>query len=264
MKTLSLKQITVPFFALLFLVSSSVIANDTDIVVKARGSKANGVYSHFKLIVNGLECGDRFTSSTSFKDYPFSVPFSKDEIDEIKIVFDNDVYSVGEDRNLCIYSIIINGEIPIRANQETVKCICINGAEHKYCGMMEWNSTLIFDIKNIRIHPGNVVLSSQKEVNSFSHQYITGSLTISGNDITDLTPLSMLTSIKGAIIIQDNPKLKAVFGLNSLIEAGFLRIRNNPALEIIDAFNALEACGGMDIQDNGTLNTIKCFMSPGI
>lgn len=264
MKTYSNKQLMMQVFALLFLVSFSLKASDTELIVKAKGSKADGVYSHFKVLVNGLECGDKYTSSTSFKEYLFSVPFSKEEIEEIKIVFDNDKYSIGEDRNLCVHSIVINNEIPIKADKESVKCICINGAEHEYCGMMSWNSTLVFDVKSIRIHPGNVVLSSQEEVNLFSDQYVTGSLTISGNDITDLSPLSSLTSIKGALIIQGNDKLKAIFGLNALIEIGFLRIKDNPSLEVIDGFSALEKCGGMTIYDNGALGTIKCFVPPGI
>jgi hypothetical protein len=130
--------------------------------------------------------------------------------------------------------------------------------------MMNWNSTLIFDIKKFRYHPGNVVLTTQEEVNGFSSQYISGSLTVSGGDISDLTPLSCLTGIKGALIIQDNTKLKAVLGFNALIEVGYLRIRNNPNLKIIDGFGAMEQCGGMDIDRNGCLNMVRCFTSPDI
>ncbi len=250
-------------FALLFLLSFTTKASDTELMVKAKGSKANGVYSHFKVIVNDLECGGKSTSS-SFEEYYFSIPFSKDEIEEIKIVFDNDFYSIGEDRNLCVYSIVINDEIPIKANKETVKCICVNGAEYEYCGMMEWNSTLVFDVKKLRFHPGNVVLSTQKEVDLFSHQYIEGSLTISGEDIHDLSPLSILTSIKGALIIENNPNLTSINGLNSLLQIGYLRINNNSRLKQIDAFNTLEKCGGMSIHQNGSLHSIKCMEALGI
>jgi hypothetical protein len=93
---------------------------------------------------------------------------------------------------------------------------------------------------------------------------VSGDLTISGEDIIDLTPLASLTSIKGSLIIQNNPKLRSIFGLNSLFEVGYVRIRDNPFLQEIDGLNALEKCGGMDIDKNQSLNTIKCFVSPGI
>jgi len=239
---------------------SAIYAGDCDLVVKAKGSKANGVYSHFKVFVNDLECGDEHTS-THFENYCFSIPFASDEINEIKIVFDNDHYSIGEDRNLCIHSLIIHDDIPIRANQESAKYTCINGEEHPYCGMMLWNGSLVLDVANLRFHPGNVILTSQEEVNAFSSQYVEGNLTISGKDITDLSPLSELASIKGALIIQNNTNLTQIDGFNSVIKSGFISIENNPKLLNIDGFNSLVQCGGMHIRKNDSLKAIKCFHS---
>ena len=42
---------------------------------------------------------------------------------------------------------------------------------------------------------GDVSLTSQAEVNSFNCTEITGYLSISGNDITDLSPLQNLTKV---------------------------------------------------------------------
>ena len=231
-----------------------------DLAIKAKGSKANGIYSHFKVFINDLDCGGEYTSST-FEEYFFSVPFVSSEIREIKIVFDNDHYSIGEDRNLCIHSIRINDDIPIRASQESVQYRCMNGEEHPYCGMMLWNGSLLFDISKLRFHPGNVTLSSQKEVDRFTSQYVEGNLLISGTDITDLSSLSTLAGVKGALIIKNNINLEKIFGLNSILSVGYLNIENNPKLVAIEGFETLEICGGIQIQDNNNLKTITFFQS---
>jgi len=263
MKNKSHKQLTLLIFLLFILTSFTIEANNNNAIVKVKGSKAKGVYAHFKVFVNGLEYGDKY-ASLECKEYRFPIPFSTSEINEVKIVFDNDKYCFGEDRNLCIHSIIIGDEIPIKAGQETVKYVCMNGEEHPYCGMMQWNGTLTFDITKLRFHPGNVTLSSQSEVDAFSSQYVDGSLTISGSDITDLSPLASLASIKGALIIRDNSNLTTINGLNSIIEVSFLSIENNPSLTTIDGFHSLNDCKGMFIRNNESLKTIKCLNSPDI
>ena len=248
----------VAFLSILF--CSATFSNNCDLVVKVKGSKVHGVYSHFKVLVNDLPCGEDHTSS-EFEDYCFNIPFASAEISEIKIVFDNDLYTIGEDRNLCVHSLIIHNDIPIRANQETAQYTCINGDVHSYCGMMLWNGSLVFDVARLRFHPGNVTLTSQKEVNAFSSQYVDGNLTISGEDITNLSPLSGLVSIKGALIIENNPGLIQIDGFNSVIKTGFISIQNNPKLLTIDGFSTLEQCVGMHIRRNDSLEAIKCFHS---
>lgn len=240
-----------------------VQADNTELIVKARGSKAHGMYSHFRVLVNGVECGSKHTSM-DFEEYRFSVPFAKEEIRNVEIVFDNDVYTMGEDRNLCVASILIGNEIPMKACRRSVQYVCQNGESHPYCGMMQWNGTLTFDVEALKIHKGNVILSSQAEVNLFAQEHIEGSLTISGNDITDLSPLSMLASVGRALIIENNPNLVRIQGLNSLMQAGLISIENNPNLQSIDAFASLERCGGMYVRENGALNSIRCMDSPGI
>jgi hypothetical protein len=245
------------------LLSYQAMGLETELVVKARGSKANGVYSHFRLIVNDMDCGSKHVH-IDFDDYAFTIPFSRSEIKKVQIVFDNDWYSMGEDRNLCVKSIVIDDDIPMRAGRESVEYICANGERHPYCGMMEWNGTLTFDVENLQFHPGDKTLTSQEEVNEFTAEYVQGNLRVSGNDIVDLTPLSQLVSVKRSLIIENNPNLTNIAGLNVLMEVGFIKIENNPKLKSIDAFSQLEKCGGMYIRDNNLLKTIKCFNSPSI
>ena len=138
--------------SLMFLLSSFINAGATDLIVKAKGSKSHGIYAHFKIFVNDLECGDKFTSS-AYQEYGFSIPFSKSEIKEIKIVFDNDTYCIGGDRNLYVNSIIIGNEIPIKADNNLVKYFCQNGKELDYPGMLGWNGVLVFDLTKISFTP---------------------------------------------------------------------------------------------------------------
>ncbi len=189
---------------------------------------------------------------------------SPNEIKKVEIVFDNDHYSVGEDRNLFVNCIYVGNELPIKANKKTVKYITRSGEKVDFEGLMQWNGTLLFDLTKIHMHNGDVVISSQYELNNFEIQYVNGDLTISGTDIVDLSPLASLTSVKGALIISENPLLTNLEGLNSLLEVGFLSIDNNPNLVTIDGLNALIECGGMYIGENKSLETIKCFNSPDI
>ena len=107
------------FLVFVLLMTSVTIgsAADIELIVRAKGTKANGKYAHFRLIVNNLDCGGKYSAS-SCKEYCFSVPFATHEIKRIEVVFDNDYYSIGEDRNLFVNCIYINNELPIKANKK--------------------------------------------------------------------------------------------------------------------------------------------------
>ncbi len=251
--------------AVLFIFASNIFAQgmESEIVVRLKGSKADGVYSHFQVLVNDVQCGQEY-ASMKFEDYRFTAPFGLSEIRDVKIKFDNDYYSIGEDRNLCVLSLCINDEVPILAKTENVQFICMNGKEFPYCGMMLWNGSLVFNIDQLKFHEGDVLLSSQKEINNFDRQYVQGDLIISGEDVADLSPLGGLTSLEGSLIIKNNPKLVEIDGLNSLIQLNFISIRDNPNLKSIKGLNSIKKCSGMDIQDNGMLHTVKCMHVPEI
>lgn len=152
MKKLISKQLNILALIFVLLISTYVNASSTDLIVWAKGSKAHGVFAHFKVIVNNLECGDKYTSSI-YEGYCFSIPFSQHEIKKIKIVFDNDHYSFGEDRNLYIESIIIGNDLNIKADSNLVKYVCINGKKIDYPGVMGWEGELIFDITKLKSIP---------------------------------------------------------------------------------------------------------------
>src|SRR5690349_2846376 len=88
---------------------------------------------------------------------------------------------------------------------------------------------------------GDVNLTTQAEVNAFPVTYgcseIAGSLTISGNDITNLDSLHFVTKVDMDLTISNNPNLESIIGLSSLTYVGAgggaypgIHITNNPSL----------------------------------
>jgi hypothetical protein len=138
---------------------------------------------------------------------------------------------------------------------------------------------------------GDVMLSSQADVNNFQCTEITGQLYISGTDITDLSPLRGLTKV-GALLITDCNSLPTLDGLsgitsitsrtgtpyvvgiagNALLEnldglSGIandtlysISISNNPSLESINAFSSVETVFGLfSIANNASLKSMNGF-----
>jgi hypothetical protein len=116
---------------------------------------------------------------------------------------------------------------------------------------------------------GDVSLTSQAEVNSFNCTEITGYLSISGNDITDLSPLQNLTKV-GILHIFDCPNLENVDGLSGLRQItkreGFpyvVGISGNAKLKNLDGLSHFTATslGNTNISYNPMLETINAFSS---
>jgi hypothetical protein len=93
-------------------------AGDTlQIVVRARGTKMNGRFAHFNLIVNGEFCDESFTAGET-TDYVFYADAGNAGVETVGVRFDNDCRLRKEDRNLFILSIKVNGR-QIFANKNT-------------------------------------------------------------------------------------------------------------------------------------------------
>src|SRR5690606_19456474 len=97
--------------------------------------------------------------------------------------------------------------------------------------------------------PGGITFSSQAEIDAFATNYPncteTGYLSISGSTITDLSPLSNLTSIGGYLNIYNNSNLTNLDGLSNLTSiGGFLDIYNNSNLTNLDGLSNLTSVGG--------------------
>lgn len=123
-------------------------------------------------------------------------------------------------------------------------------------------------IPNAVVCGGDVFLTSQAEVNAFNCTEITGMLSISGSDITDLSPLQNLTKV-GQLSIEGNTSLTNVDGLSGLqfiSTYGFpysISIENNTALKNLDGLSglAMETIGCLRIINNASLESINSFTS---
>ena len=112
-------------------------------------------------------------------------------------------------------------------------------------------STTIKDKSEIE---GHTRLKSQKDVNEFGDYVILNSLTITGTDITDLSPLSTLRGIKGDLRIFLNHSLTSIKGLGDLrTVVGSLSIHDNQKLESFDGLEKIKHFRSSIIERNGSL-----------
>ncbi|MEO1262624.1 MAG: T9SS type A sorting domain-containing protein [Bacteroidota bacterium] len=113
--------------------------------------------------------------------------------------------------------------------------------------------------------PPVIFLFSQADVNNFQANYGPCStphdLNISGADITDLTPLSGLTSLSGTLTIQDCSILTSLDGLSGITSTNGLLIRRNPILADLDALSNLNTVNGKNLIIENTLATNVDFLS---
>jgi hypothetical protein len=109
-----------------------------------------------------------------------------------------------------------------------------------------------------RIYIGDLSLHFQSEVNAFNYSEVTGSLTINGSDITDLTPLSSLTSVGENLRVYYNTVLSSLSGLENLVSLRGLIIYNNPALTNLSGLNNVALIEGhLDIHGNPALTSLS-------
>jgi hypothetical protein len=112
---------------------------------------------------------------------------------------------------------------------------------------------------------GDIILSSQAQVDAFNCTEITGTLTIIGSDITNINGLASLTKINSSIfyslLIENNPLLTNLDGLSSLrqINSG-ITISGNPSLQSINGFSSLTTLlGALSITNNSKLTSLNGF-----
>ena len=82
----------------------------SEIVVNAWGVSANGTPPHFKLLVDDKVVGDAWVNAGSSTPYTFKVDVDPNEAHKIQIWYDNDATVNGQDRNLFVQGIKIDGQ----------------------------------------------------------------------------------------------------------------------------------------------------------
>ena len=113
-----------------------------------------------------------------------------------------------------------------------------------------------------------IVFTSQDEIDNFQDNHpgcisVMGDVEISGNDINDLSGLSIITNIEGSLIIYDNDILLNLNGFDYLTNiGGDLEIYNNPIIYKLSGMDCLSTIGGeVYIYNNSSLHNFTDFGS---
>ena len=115
-------------------------------------------------------------------------------------------------------------------------------------------------------HPGDLVLTTQTELNDWAlrcHTGIQGDLFILGSDdqdpILDLSALELVTHVYGDLKIENTTNLKNLHGLENLnLVEGWVTIDNNTILESLEGLSLSEKSHlNLTISDNPSLLNLK-------
>ena len=169
--------------------------------------------------------------------------------------FSNDASSEGNSSltDLCaIRHLIINGEIT-----ENEYYIDDNAYNPTYEEIQSTSNIC----NQSNIYSGNLTLSSQTQIDTFTYTTISGSLIIrdSENNITNLNSLSSLVYVGGQIVIDRNSKLVSLNGLENIKEVKEnLVITNNNRLTSLNGLgNVNSIVGYLFIEDNSSLISLE-------
>ncbi len=118
----------------------------TTITVNASGAPAGGVNAHFKLLVDGKTVGQATVDSAA-KDYSFTANLTADQAHKVQIQYDNDGFVNGQDRNLFVNKVTINGTAhsPTAANVTYDKGALDGKDVVKGQSSLWWGGTLVVD-----------------------------------------------------------------------------------------------------------------------
>ena len=118
----------------------------TTITVNASGSAAGGGNAHFTLLVDGETVGQA-TVNPAAKDYSFTTDLTADQAHRVQIQYDNDTVVNGQDRNLFVNEVTINGHAvtPTAANVTYDKGALDGKDVAKGQADLWWSGTLVVD-----------------------------------------------------------------------------------------------------------------------
>jgi len=121
----------------------------------------------------------------------------------------------------------------------------------------------LFSISFLELE-AQITLSTQAEVDAWDQSItnLSGDLTITGNDITNVDALSNLTSIDGKLRLLENNMLSNIDGLSNLdsISGSFLIGKNN-LLTNLDGLSSLTSISGFYINENAALTNLDGLSS---
>lgn len=129
-------------------------------------------------------------------------------------------------------------------------------------------TSLYCSVTRAQCPTGEISFSTQQQINDFSVVHpncndIPGNVTIGvpygSSDILDLSPLKYIKSIGGHLNILNNPELKTLKGLGSLLAIeDYLNIYNNDGLMNLDGLHSLSSVSGnLWVINNSALTSLK-------
>jgi len=86
---------------------------------------------------------------------------------------------------------------------------------------------------------------------------VSGDLSVTGGELSDLTGLQRIRSVSGTLSIAGNPHLDDLTGLGQLQSVGRLVIAGNPDLDDLAGLSSLSRAGSIVIRDNPELGTLR-------
>lgn len=106
------------------------------IVVTASATLAGGIGAHFNLVVDGKTIGGA-TVGTALSGYGFRTTLAAGRAHDIQVVYDNDTIINGQDRNLNLQSITVDGQV-VGANSAYESYRPVGQASIAGSGSMNW------------------------------------------------------------------------------------------------------------------------------
>ncbi|WP_207461840.1 carbohydrate-binding domain-containing protein [Azospirillum sp. SYSU D00513] len=93
---------------------------DLNVVVNAYGQSAGGVWPHFRLLIDGKDAGQATVSATNPSAYSFTTQVAAGQPHRVQVHYDNDASVNGQDRNLYVKSVNVNGHslLPTQASYD--------------------------------------------------------------------------------------------------------------------------------------------------
>ena len=123
----------------------SLNSNDPDtITVNATATLTEGVGAQFDLIVDGVDIGSA-TAGVNPQAYVFRASLAPNQAHDVQVVYTNDAVINGQDRNLLLQSIVVDGET-LAANDNSEVYRTIYGNVLPGDGHMSWDGTADFTL----------------------------------------------------------------------------------------------------------------------
>ncbi len=234
---------------------TSTSTTPTDkITINASSSLANGVGAHVDVIVDGQQIGSTYIGSTA-SNYSFNTTLAPNTAHDIQVVYDNDAVINGQDRNLFLNSISVNGQtVSATSSYETYNAP--TAGTFASDGNMYWNGTADFKL------PASMFGSSTgsttttgSSTGSTTTGSSTGSTTTTpgfyvsttGSSSGDGSSAHPFSSLQQAVTATEGSSIKTIY-----VEGGTYNIKSTVTLGSADSGITIESApGSQAVLDGG-------------